>query len=231
LSSLVFVASEFISAFLALILVYLFAKAYRIIHTIYLLGLPLGFSFLMSSYLFLGISMFHETSNVTISESFMWLRIVTQSFGFVFIAFTYYFSSKGERNAKNLFLVISFVSILSVFLITFGAAISASFLGTSTVDVVDEILGVANLVFVGYIIYYLSKGLKSLLKEEIAGVLWTPSAFILLWLAQYSLLIGIIDGGQIAFALAHVSRLASLLLFIHIYYLPGRIHPESTETW
>lgn len=228
--SIVFVASEFASTLLASIIVYLFAKAYRTVHATYLLGLPIGFSFLASSYLFLGISMLHETSNAAISESFLWLRIATQTFGFVFVAFTYYFSSRDERTSRNLLLVISFASTVSVSLIMVGAVLYAPLLGASSVDVVDEILGAVNLVFVGYIIYHLSIRLKSLLKEEIAGVLWTPFAFILLWLSQYSLLIWTVDGSQTAFTLAHVARLASLILFIYIYYLPGRISRESAET-
>ncbi len=229
MTSIVFVASEFVSTFLASIIVYLFAKAYRTIQATYLLGLPIGFSFLASSYLFHGISMLHETSNPAISESFLWLRIAAQSFGFIFIAFTYYFSSKDERTTKNLLIVISFASTVSVSLIMVGAALSAPFLGTSSVHVVDEILGAVNLAFIGYIIYHLSKRLKSLLKEKIPGAIWTPFAFILLWLAQYSLLIWAIDGSQTAFALAYVAILASLILFIHIYYLPGRTHRESAE--
>jgi hypothetical protein len=221
-ASIVFVASELVSTFLTSFIVYLFAKAYRTVHSTHLLGLPLGFSFLASSYFFLGISMLHETSNVAISESFLWLRIVTQSFGFVFVAFTYYFSSKDERTSKNLLLVISFVSAVSVSLIMVGAAISAPFLGISSVQDFDVILGAVNLVFVGYVIYHLSKGLKLLFKEETPGVMWTPFAFILLWLSQYSLLIWAIDDSQTAFAFAHAARLASLILFIYIYYLPGR---------
>jgi hypothetical protein len=229
LASIVFVASEFVSTFLASIIIYLFVKAYRTIQATYLLGLPIGFSFLASSYLFLGISMLHETSNPAISESFLWLRIATQSFGFIFIAFTYYFSSKDERTTKNLFIVISFASTVSVSLIMVGAALSAPFLGTSSVHVVDEILGAVNLAFIGYVIYHLSKRLKSLLKEKILGAIWTPFAFILLWLAQYSLLIWAIDGSQTAFALAHVATLSSLILLMHVYYLPGQTHLESAD--
>jgi hypothetical protein len=174
--------------------------------------------------------MLHETSNAAISESFLWLRIATQGFGYVFVAFTYYFSSKDEKTSKNLLLVITFASTVSVSLILVGATLSAPFMGISTVDIVDETLGAINLVFVGYIVYHLSKRLKSLLKEEISGVMWAPLAFTLLWLSQYSFLIWAIDGSLTAFAFAHVARLVSLILFIHVYYMPGRTQRESAET-
>jgi len=44
------IASEFVSTVLALILVYFFVRAYRLLRSSYLLGLPVGFSFLVASY-------------------------------------------------------------------------------------------------------------------------------------------------------------------------------------
>lgn len=214
------VASEFVSTVLALVLIYLFFKAYRVTHSIYLLGLPVGFSFLAFSYIFLGISLLYE-NDVIVSESFLWLRLITQSFGFAFVAFTYYFSSKSERATKFFLGMISFASIISILLFLGTLIVAPPFLGLPSVNVVDECFTIINLVFLGYVICHLVKHLK-LSHGAVSSLIWAPLAFSLLWLAQYSLLIWGIDGSQTAFAVAHVARLVSLVLFISIYYHSGR---------
>jgi hypothetical protein len=215
------ISSEFISAALALILVYLFFRAYRLTRSIYLLGLPVGFSFLAFSYIFLGMALLYQ-SEAAVSESFLWLRLITQTFGFAFVAFTYYFSSETERVTKYFLGIISFASVISI-LLFFGALVVAPpFLEFPSVNVVDECFMIGNLVFLGYVIYHLVKRLDSS-REAIHGLVWAPSAFSLLWLAQYSLLIWGIDGSQTAFVFAHVARLASLTFFILIYCHSGRV--------
>jgi hypothetical protein len=220
LSAEALIASEFISTALALILVYFFFKAYRFTRSIHLLGLPVGFSFLAFSYIFLGMSLLYE-NNVAVSESFLWLRLITQSFGFAFVAFTYYFSSKTERATKFFLGIISFASGISILLFLGALIIAPPFLELPCVNVVDECFRVANLVFLGYVICHLVKHLKPS-HVAVSSLMWAPLAFSLLWLAQYSLLICGIDGSQTAFVVAHVARLASLTLLIRIYYWSGR---------
>lgn len=220
MSTEILVSSEFVSAVLALTLVYFFSKAYRLTRFIHLIGLPIGFSFLASSYIFLGMSLLYE-NDVAGSELFLLLRLITQSFGFVFVAFTYYFSSKSEKSTKYLLSIISVASVISILLVFGALMFSPPFMEVPPVNVCDECFRIMNLVFLGYVIYYLVKHLESL-HEAISGLIWTPLAFSLLWLAQYSLLIWGIDGSQTAFVFAHVVRLASLTLFIRIYCSSGR---------
>jgi len=227
-SNEVLVASEFISTVFALILVYFFLKAYRLTRSISLVGLPVGFSFLASSYIFLGVSLLYE-NDVAVSEVFLWFRLITQSFGFAFVVFTYYFSSKTEKTAKYFLSIISLASVISILLVFGALMVSPPFMEVPRVDVADECFRILNLVFLGYVIYYLVKHLESL-RGAISGFIWAPLAFSLLWLAQYSLLIWGIDGSQTAFVFAHVARLVSLTLFIRVYYSSGRAGIEGRET-
>jgi hypothetical protein len=165
------------------------------------------------------MSLLHEDS-VTVLEPFLWLRLITQSFGFAFIAFAYYFSSRGERATKSYLCLVSFVSAFSVLFISGVLIVASPFLELPPVNVVDECFTIGNLVFLGYVIYHLVKRLE-LHHESISG-LWAPTAFSLFFLTQYSLLISEIDGSETAFVFAHVVRLASLILFIRIYYSSGR---------
>ena len=221
------IASEFISVGLALVLVYLFFKAYRFTRYTYLLGLLVGFSLLASSYIFLGMFLFYG-NNVAISESCLWLRLITQGYGYAFIAFAYYFSGKTEKTTKYFLGMISLFSAISVILFFVALIATPPFLEIPSIRVADECLRVANLIFLGYIICNLVKHFESS-HRAISGLIWTPLAFSLLWLVQYSLLIWGIDGSQIAFVFAHMARLASLTLFIYIYHSSGRVGSESRK--
>jgi hypothetical protein len=223
----ILVASEIVSAGLAFALVYFFFKAYRLTRFVYLLGPPIGFSFLASSYFFLGMSLLYE-NDVAVSESFLWLRLVTQSFGFAFIAFSYYFSSKTERTTKHFLGLIAFASAISILLVFVALTVAPPFLEIPCINVLDEYFRMVNLIFLGYVICHLVKHFE-LSQGTISGLVWAPLAFSLLWLGQYSLLIWGIDGGQTAFVLAHVARLASLTLFIYVYHSSGRVGSESRK--
>jgi hypothetical protein len=215
----ILVVSEFVSVALALILVYFFIRAQRLVRSVYLFGLPIGFSFLASSYFFLGMSLLYE-NDVAISDSFLWFRLITQSFGFASIAFSYYFSSKTERTTRYFLGLITFASVISILLVFVTLIVVPPFLKIPCVNVLDEYFRITNLFFLGYVIYHLVKHLTHL-TETTSNLVWAPSAFSLMWLSQYSSLIWGIDGSQTAFVLAHVARLASLILFICIYCQSG----------
>jgi hypothetical protein len=218
MSTEILVISEFVSTALALVLVYFFSKAYKATGFAYLLGLPIGFSFLALSYILLGASLPYEGGG-TIQEVLIWSRLIARSYGFAFIAFTYFFSSKTERATKRFLGIISFFSA-TLLLFVFGFMVITPPLELPSTAAVDEGFTIANLVFLGYAIYSVVRRLE-LSKEPIAG-LWAPTAFFLLVLNQYSSLIWEIDGSQTSFVLAHCFRIASLLLFIRVYESAGR---------
>jgi hypothetical protein len=217
MSTEILVISEFVSVGLALALVYFFFKAYKATRSVYLLGLPIGFSFLACSYAFLGASLLYGGGTV-IPEEFMWLRLITRSYGFAFVAFTYFFSSRTERTTKRFLSVISLVSAISLLFVLGILMMTPPFLELPPANIVDECFTIANLVFLGYVIYSVVKRLE-LARVPISG-LWAPTAFSLLCLGQYSSLIWEIDGSQAAFAFAHGARIASLILLIRIYSNP-----------
>jgi hypothetical protein len=205
------VASEVASVVLALVVIYFFFKAYRLRRSVFLLGLPLGFSFLAASYVFLGMFLVYSNG------FFLWLRLITESYGFAFIAFSYYFSSNAERTAKYFLVFIALASFVSILLLFVALIVAPPFFALPAVRTVDEVFRLANLVFLGYVIYYLVRKLESS-HEAISGLVWAPFAFSLMWLAQFSFFIWGVDGSQTAFAAGHVARLISLALFIRIYY-------------
>jgi hypothetical protein len=225
----ILVTSEVISAGLAVVLVYIFLKAYRLTRSVYLLGLPFGFSFLAFSYLSLGASLLHKADSV-FSEGFLWLYLVTQTFGFALIAFSYYFSKRTEERAKHVLEIVSLGSVTSILLILLGLYVAPPCLGLPSNDVAEEGFRIANLFFLVYVVYTLVRNWRSS-KQPISLLAWAPSAFSIFAVGQYSQLIYEIDGSQSAFIFAHVLRIASLILLIHIYYASGRIRNESGEAY
>ena len=213
--------SEFVSAGLALALVYFLFRAYGFTRSTSLLGLPIGFSYLASSYVFLALYLLFEEDAV-FSSSFLWLRLITQSFGCAFIAFSYYFTAKTDKPVRRLLMVISVASVLSILTFFVALLVTPPFLVLPSVQVAGNYSRVLNLVFLGYVVYYLVARLRSR-DREFSDLVSAPIAFSVLWLAQYSLFIWGVDGSMTAFTLAHVARLASLILFIRVYYSSGRV--------
>ncbi|MEM3578452.1 MAG: hypothetical protein QXX51_08445 [Candidatus Bathyarchaeia archaeon] len=223
------IASELVSAGLALIIVCFLFRVYKFTRYLYLLGLLIGFSLLAASYILLGMFLFYE-NNAVISEQFLWARLIVQGFGYAFIAFAYYFSRKSEKATRFYFVLISLFCAISIGLFFAALIVAPPFLELPSVMVADECFRVANLTFLGYVIYRVVKHFD-FSHEVISGLKWTVLAFSMLWLAQYSMLIWGIDGSQTAFVLAHVARLASLTLFIFIYRSSGKeeVGSESRE--
>jgi hypothetical protein len=223
----VLIAFEFVSTVLAMVLVYLFSKAFRLTRAVYVVGLPVGFSFLASSYALFGLSYLYE-GDVTVSEQLLWLRLITLGFGYAFIAFSYYFSSRTEEVTKNSLYMISSASVITLLLFSIVAFLSPPFLKIPSAKVADECFRVGNLVLLMYVLYHLVQRLESS-HQQVSGM-WAPTAFFLMWLGQYSGLIWGIDGSQSALVFGHAARLASLIVFLRVYYSSGRAHNEGGKT-
>jgi len=215
----VIITSEIVSAGLALALVFYSYKAFRVTRSSYLFGLPAGFLFLSSSYFLLGLVLLYE-NNVTASELFLWLRLITQTYGFAFLSLCYYFSSKPDKEnpgCRSFFRLVLFASIISILLLLGALMFTPSLLSSISTDVAGVYFRMGNLSFLGFIIYHLVRRMES--RHEVIGdLILTCFAFVLFWLEQYSLLIWGLDGSGTAFLAAHGARLTALMLFIYIYY-------------
>jgi hypothetical protein len=123
--------------------------------------------------------------------------------------------------AKYFLAAISLASFASVLLLFGALVIAPPSFQLPPVGVVDEVFRIANLFFLGYIIYFLVRKLESL-TSKVSELMNASIAFVILWIAQFSSLIWGVDGSLTAFVAAHVARIISLVLFIRIYYLAGR---------
>ena len=180
---------EFSAVALALTLVYLFSKIYKTKHSLFLLGLPLGFFFLASSYFFLGIHLIDLTfQNVNnLSSSLMWLRVVTQTIGFALIASSYLFVGKYQNTTKQSYLVI-LSSSTALILIIFGFLFVINPSGIASVYSDNDLFTVVNLALLSYIILFLIRKLQ-LTNRGVSALISGPAAFTFLWIGQFSFLV------------------------------------------
>ncbi len=213
---------EAVSVILSVAFVYLFSKIYRIKHIRSLLGLPFGFLFLAISSFFFVMAFFARDQFLFMD--FMWLRVVSQTWAFAFIALSYFLSNITQESTKRN--VLSILSWSFVFLMAILGLLIVVFPVTlSSVYSANEVFTVVNLALLSYVILLLLNRLEHL-DGPVFGLISAPIAFSLLWFGQFSFLIWNLDGGSITLITSHLSRIIGLLLFIRLYY---RAKKEATK--
>jgi len=214
---------EFSCVALALTLFYLFFKIYKTKGSIFLLGLPIGFFFLMSSYFFLSAhlvdSVFQSVN--TLSSSIMWLRVITQTIGFVLIASSYVFASRYQHTTKQNYLVILSGST-ALMLIAFGILFVSNPSGISSIYSYINLFVIVNLALLSYIIIFLTRKLM-LANRKGSALISGVVAFASLWIGQFSFLVwALANGGSVALVGSQVARVVSFAIFIRIYYVSSK---------
>jgi hypothetical protein len=217
---------EFACIALALTLVYLSFKVCNTKRSIYLLGLPFGFFFLMTSYIFLGLHLVDLTTSsiqdiTPLSSSLMWLRVVTQTIGIGLIAFLYIFASRYQHVTKTSYLLILAGSTVLI-LGAFGALYFFNPSNIASVYTDTNLFSLLNIVLLSFITCLLVRKVQ-LTSNKHSGVLTAPVAFFCLWLGQlFFLIFGYAGGGVVALIASQIARVASLALFIRIYYVANK---------
>jgi hypothetical protein len=208
-----------LSAVLATALSYLFLKSYRLHHSVFLLGLPVGFLFLAVSNIFMCLFLVYGGSAPSLT--FLWIRVVTRTIGFAFIVFSYAFSNSAIDMTKKALVGILLVSVASVSLILFALFVAPPQLELPSLRAVDEYFRIANMFFLGYIIYVLIRKLETT-TGEVSKLVSAPMAFTILWISQFSMFIWGVDGSNTAFTAAQVMQVIALALFLRIYLLTSK---------
>jgi hypothetical protein len=210
-------ALGFISVVLSFILLALFFKIYRMQQSLYLLGMPVGFLFLTLSYLFLLIHFFYPYIAI-FSTSVMWIRVITQTWGFTLIAASYYLSKKNTKLTKFSFFDLSALSIVLVIFIFGFMLLTSPAMILDSVYVDNGYFTIANLALLTYIFLFLLKHLETS-TNIVKGMVVAPLVFALLWLGQFCFLIWDIDKSSFALVGSQIARVLGFAVLIWIYYL------------
>jgi hypothetical protein len=208
-----------ISVALSLILVILFFKVYWLQRQIFLLGLPFGFLLLALSSTFLGLHLFYPYVPV-LSVSLMWLRVTTQTTGFLLIALSYILSGRIQKTTRYNLLTISLVIIIGVIFL-FGLLNTTNPPGLSIIYSINDLFTMVNLALLSYIIVFLARRF-ALAQPKISLLVSAPIAFGVFWLGQFFYLFWDYTRVDIASVGSQVARVIALILFIRIYYLVSK---------
>jgi len=162
----------------------------------------------------------------------MWFRVVTQTIGFILIAFSYLSAGTYQNTPKRSYLIIlsgTTTLIFGAFMILFLTNPS----GLESIYSRNEIFATINLGLLSYILLFLARKLQ-LIKLKVSDLIIAPIAFLALWLGQFSFLVfAFAEGGNIALVGSQIARVVGLALFIQIYYQASKEisnnAPEQTK--
>ena len=236
------------SVSLCSIIAFYFFRSYKFSGFRYLLGLPMGFVILGTSFVFEHLSLIYYT-NYLLYHLFFWMQLSLQSEALALIALSYMLKNRvgsgkaddaiadlnlskvlihDNMSTKARGLLISTLPMI-VISIPFMVTISALFVQPFLNDVELADLSFYTKIFDMLILGYVFKStVVSLVKGANIKLLYVPAAFALLWLGQYSLMINYFDNDSIPFIGSIVARLAGLALFVYAihYAMSGGVRRE-----
>lgn len=194
----------FFSAGLAFSIAYLMLASFRTVRSQYLLGFPIGFTLLGFAYVFYGLAYLMPF----LEDNSTWFYLLLDAYGFAFLAFTYFFGRASQASTRigpeRWYLLLT----ASAGVVAVAVVLSASLL--PEFRAVDGFLRVANLIFIGYMIYSLNRALKA--EAELSTVVL---GFTFLAIEQYSLLLWALDRAfEWAFLFAHLIRMTGLAILV-----------------
>lgn len=197
---------ESASAVICFILLWFMLKPYRITGDNRFLGLPLGFGVMGVSHIIATV--------VTFSQDLSWFMLLFRTFSFVFLATTYFFSSRSSKKTQQLWNTT--VSVLIVILITLALLVFVSpqtVLGNS--NSAEIYFRVFMEIFLTYIILYT---LRTHVQKPDPWTLWIPFGFIFLALSQYAFLLYYVEPSPVTLWSAVAFRFAGLVVFLVVAY-------------
>jgi hypothetical protein len=220
----VLVLAEAVSAVLCFILVGYMTKPYRYTGESRYIGLPLGFLFLGTAYVFSGLSML--SGSILFVDDTRWLQLLTEAYAFAFLAATYYFSKQPlQRNTRLLWQVTFSLFILAAAL-SFLIVVVPPPLTIPSYETADIYFRVFNMLLAAYVSVHT---LRSHALRPDPKTIWIPLAYVLFAFSQYSLLIWALDSSLSALAGALLIRLAGLVVFLFVSYSTLVVSPGPHE--
>jgi hypothetical protein len=230
------------------IIAFYFFRSYKFSGFRYLLGLPMGFAILGTSFVCEHLSLIYYT-NYLFYHLFFWMQLSLQSEALALIALSYMLKNRVGRDkdeyatadldlskvlihysmsTKARVLLISFFPMIVIsipFMVTISALFVQPFLNDVELADLSFYTKIFDMIILGYVF---QSTVVSLVKGANIKLLYVPAAFALLWLGQYSLMINYFENDSIPFIGSIVARLAGLALFVYAihYAMSGGVRME-----
>jgi len=202
---------EVIAAVLAFVVALHFYRFYRLSGFVYLLGLVIGFSFITFAEFLLAIDVWLEF-NPEIFNLLFWLRLLSLSYGFSFIAVSYYYKHREEDRIPWI-MRIGALSVIPIMIMIALVVILPPAFDFPPYNQADEYFRVFNLIMLGYVF---KSTLSSIVEQGRKEFMYIPAAYAILWLGQYSALISNLELNVGAFIAQHIAKVIGLALFVGV---------------
>jgi hypothetical protein len=236
------------SVSLCSIIAFYFFRSFKFSGFRYLLGLPMGFAILGTSFVCEHLSLIYYT-NYLLYHLFFWMQLSLQSEALALIALSYMLKNRvGSGKADDatadldlskvlihdsmstkarglLIRTLPMIVISIPFMVTISALFVQPFLNYVELADLSFYTKIFDMIILGYVF---KSTIVSLVKGANVKLLYVPAAFALLWLGQYSLMINYFDNDSIPFVGSIVARLAGLALFVYAiqYAMSGGVRRE-----
>ena len=236
------------SVALCSVIAFYFFRSYKFSGFRYLLGFPMGFAILGTSFVFEHLSLIYYTSYL-LYHLFFWMQLSLQSEALALIALSYMLKNRVGRGkddyattdedlskvlihhsvstkARDLMISILPMIVISIpFMVTISTFFVQPFLNDVELADLSFYTKIFDMIILGYVF---KSTVVSLVKGANIKLLYVPAAFALLWLGQYSLMINYFDNDSIPFIGSIVARLAGLALFVYAihYAMSGGVRRE-----
>jgi hypothetical protein len=230
------------------IIAFYFFRSYKFSGFRYLLGLPMGFAILGTSFVCEHLSLIYYT-NYLLYHLLFWMQLSFQSEALALIALSYMLKNRvgwGKDDyattdqdlskvlihdsmsikARDLLISILPMIVISIpFMVTISALFVQPFLNYVELADLSFYTKIFDMIILGYVF---QSTIVSLVKGANIKLLYVPAAFALLWLGQYSLMVNYFDKDSIPVIGSIVARLAGLALFVYAihYAMSGGVRRE-----
>lgn len=206
-------SNEVIASLLAFVIAFLFYRFYRISGLRHLLGLAIAFIFITFAEILLATDVWLEF-NPELFNMLFWLRLFSLSYGFSFLAMSYYYKHREESSIPWLMRIAS-LSAIPIMIVTGIIVLTPPAFDLPVYNVIDEYFRVFNLIMLAYVF---KSTLSSIVEQGRKEFLYIPAAYAVLWLGQYSALIFALEGSSSAFIAQHIAKTLGLALFVGVLY-------------
>ncbi len=205
-------STEVIAASLAFAIALYSSKLYRRTGFLYLLDLSIGFWLIMFSEALLASDVLMKFDPVS-SNFLFWLRLLSLSSGFSFIALSYRYKHMDE--ARTPILMIAAFSVIPLMIMMTIMVLAKSIVVLPPYSAVDQYFHVFNILILGYIIKSI---LGSIVEHGRKQSTYILAAYLFLGIGQFSSLIFGLGGDAGAFVSEHVARVFGLAIFVVLLY-------------
>ena len=220
-SELIIATCKIISIPLSFVIIYFSYKFYKITTFTTLQSFAIGFAFILVGDVLI---LFNIMMDTEYHNEILWIKAILMSYGFSFIAASYYYKSKSGNTLRSINHIFSLAIIPVVFIIVILSVLDV--IDLFDYFTVEEYLRVYNLLILGYIIKHV---LDSIILSGRKELVYIPLAFVILWFGQFSALIYSFEGDNVTMILRVLFKTIglSIIAVIILQITKGTRPPKS----